>query len=338
MDLVTGGTGFVGAHLVRALLADADPGDGPVVRCLVRPSSDRTSLAELARVEYVVGDLRDKSSLDQAVAGCKRVFHCAADYRLWTRDPNDLYQSNVAGTEAILEASRQAKVEQVVYTSSVGALGLDELGAPATEATPVTVNDMIGHYKRSKFLAERVAERFAQELPVVIVNPSTPVGEMDRKPTPTGQMVVDFLRRRTPAYVETGLNLVDVRDVARGHLLASARGRSGERYILGGDNMSLREIFELLADISGLSAPTVRLPHAIPYLAAAVSTGWAHLSQKPPRISLESVRMARKTMFFSSEKARLELGYQPGSVRAALTRAVDWFVQHGYTAPTRRAS
>jgi dihydroflavonol-4-reductase len=328
-SLVTGATGFVGAHVVRALLDE-----GESVRCLVRSASRRDNLTELD-VELVEGDLRDRSSLERAVSGCRRVFHCAADYRLFARVPGELYASNVDGTRNVLEAAGEAGVERVVYTSSVGALGLQSDGTAADESTPVSVDRMIGHYKRSKFLAERAAEEVAAKgVPVVIVNPSTPVGELDIKPTPTGQMIVDFLNRRIPAYVDTGLNLVDVRDVARGHLLAAERGRIGEKYILGHRNLSLREILELLSALTGLPAPRLRLPHLLPLVAAAIDTGAARMLGRDPRIALEGVRMSRYRMFFSSAKAIAELGLPQSPVETALERAADWFRAHGY-APRR---
>lgn len=324
-SLVTGATGFVGAHVARVLVAQ-----GEVVRCLVRAASRRDNLEGLS-VEPVIGDLTDPASLGDALTGVETLYHCAADYRLYAPDPSQIYAANVEGTDNILAAAAEAGVKRIVYTSSVGALGLHGDGTPASETTPVTLRDMIGHYKRSKFLAERKAEQWAERgLPVVIVNPSTPVGELDVKPTPTGQMVVDFLNRRIPAYVDSGLNLVDVRDVARGHLLAAARGRPGERYILGHVNLSLKEIFELLAEITGLSAPRVKLPHLIPLTVAAVATPLARLTGGTPRVSLESVRMARKKMYFDPGKAVRELGFTPGPVDAALERAVAWFRERGY--------
>jgi dihydroflavonol-4-reductase len=323
--LVTGGTGFVGAHVVRALLAR-----GEDVRCLVRATSASANLDGL-EVERVVGDLRDAPSLRAALRGVRVLYHCAADYRLYARDPRELYRSNVEGTRAILAAAAEEGVERVVYTSSVGALGLAPGEGVADETTPVTLERMIGHYKRSKFLAEREAEAWAARgLAVVIVNPSTPVGELDVKPTPTGQMIVDFLERRMPAYVRTGLNLVDVRDVAAGHLLAAERGRVGERYILGARNMTLREILEELADLTGLPAPRVRLPHWIPFVAAACDTGLARLRGRAPRVPLEGVRMARHHMWFDAAKAVRELGLPQSPVRDALARAVAWFREHGY--------
>lgn len=323
--LVTGGSGFIGAHVVRALLAD-----GASVRCLVRGDSRRDNLAGLD-VDLAVGDLTDTATLASAVRGCDRVFHCAADYRLGVRDPRPLYRSNVDGTANLLQAAADAGVARVVYTSSVGALGLHADGSPADETAPVQLSDMIGHYKRSKFLGERVAEEWAgRGLPVVIVNPSTPVGEMDIKPTPTGKIIVDFLRRRLPAYVDTGLNLMDVRDVAAGHLLAAERGRPGEKYILGGTNLTLRQMLASLAEITGLPAPRWRLPHWIPMIAAFASEGAARLTGGEPAVALEAVRMSRHHMYFDAGKAVRELGLPQSPVREALARAVDWFREHGH--------
>ncbi|MHB8876532.1 MAG: hopanoid-associated sugar epimerase [Myxococcaceae bacterium] len=328
MNFVTGGTGFVGAHLVRALLAK-----GERVRCLVRPSSRRENLAGLP-VELVEGDLTRLESLLAAVDGCEVVFHCAADYRLYAQRPEELYQNNVEGTRKLLQACEQAGVKKVVYTSTVGALGPCVGGRPADERTPSDLAQMIGHYKRSKFLAEREADAFAARgLPVVIVNPSTPVGELDLKPTPTGQVIVDFLSRRIPAYVESGLNLVDVRDVAQGHLLAAAQGKRGERYILGNRNLSLKEVFELLSSLTGIPAPKVKLPHFIPLGFAAASTAMARLTGKVPRVSVESVRMSRKRMFFDPGKAVRELGLPQTPVEEPLFRAIAWFKAMGYVRP-----
>lgn len=324
-SLVTGATGFLGSELARQLVEA-----GASVRCLVRATSPHANLRGLD-VELVEGDLRDRASLDRAVRGCDKVFHCAADYRLFARRPSELYASNVDGTENVLAAAAASNVERVVYTSTVGALGLRADGKPATEETPVTLGDMLGHYKRSKFLAERRADAWvARGLPVVIVHPSTPVGERDIKPTDTGQMIVDFLNRRMPAYVETGLNLIDVRDCARGHLLAAERGRVGERYILGNQNLSLRAILELLADLTGLEAPTRRLPHWIPIAYAAVDTTLARILPRQPRVALEAARLARYTMFFDPTKAVRELGLPQTPVEAPLGRAVAWFRDNGY--------
>ncbi len=329
MDLVTGGSGFVGAHVVRSLLAR-----GQRVRCLVRgprPSGRGSANLDGLDVERVEGDLLEPDSLGPATRGVERVFHVAADYRLFARDPRPLYRANVDGTRALLEAAAREGVRRFVHTSSVGALGLTSDGTPADETTPARLADMIGHYKRSKFLAEREAEAAAARgLPVVIVNPSTPIGEMDARPTPTGQVVVDFLNRRMPAYVDTGLNLVDVRDVAEGHVLAAERGRVGERYVLGAENLTLRAILETLARLTGLPAPRVRLPRWIPLLVAGVETGFAKCFGGTPRVPLEGVRMARHRMFFDHGKARQELGYAPGPVEDALVRAIGWYRANGY--------
>ena len=323
--LVTGGSGFVGAHVVRALLERGDR-----VRCLVRSTSPRVNLEGLD-IELSVGDLRDRDSLEQAIDGCARVYHCAADYRLYVRNPQELYDSNVEGTRSLLEVALESGVERVVYTSSVGALGLEKDRSPATEDTPVGPGDMIGHYKRSKFLAERVALEIADRgLWVVVVHPSTPVGELDVKPTPTGQIIVDYLSGRMPAYVDTGLNLVDVRDVARGHLLAEERGVSKGRYILGNENLTLKQILDLLSEISGRPPVRWRVPHALPYIAALFDTAQAKLRGAEPRVSIESVRMSKKRMFFDSGKAVRELGLPQSPVSDALRRAVAFFENEGY--------
>jgi dihydroflavonol-4-reductase len=325
MNLVTGGTGFVGTHVVRALLAEGRP-----VRCLVRPGSPRGNLEGLS-VEIVEGDLNDPPSLTRALSGVSALYHVAADYRLWTRDPRELYRTNAGGTDNILKAASGARVERIVYTSSVAALGLKEDGTSADEATPAERSRIIGHYKKSKYDAERVAEGWAARgLPVVIVNPSTPIGERDIKPTPTGQMIVDFLNRRMPAYVDTGLNLIDVRDVAAGHLLAAEKGRVGERYILGHRNMALKEILDTLAGLTGLPSPTLRLPHWIPLTVAAADTALSRLTGRAPRVSLESVRMSTHRMFFDAGKAVRELGLPQTPVEEPLARAVEWFRANGY--------
>jgi len=325
MDFVTGGTGFVGAHVVRALLRR-----GRSVRCLVRSSSRLSNLQELP-VEITAGDVTDPASLSRAMAGARTVFHCAADYRLSARDPREIYAANVEGTRNVLAAASEIGAEKVVYTSSVGALGLNRDGRPGNEQTPVEPRTLIGHYKKSKHQAERVAGEWAAKgLPVVIVNPSTPVGEMDIKPTPTGQMIVDFLNRRMPAYVETGLNLVDVRDVAEGHVLAAEKGRIGEKYILGNRNMTLKEIFDALSRLTGIPSPAVRLPHWVPLAAAAVDTLASRLTGRQPRVPLEGVRMSRHTMFFDAGKAIRELGLPQTPVEEALGRAVAWFRENGY--------
>lgn len=296
------------------------------MRALVRPSS---KIRELD-VEPVTGDLRDPAALERAAAGCGLVFHVAADYRLWAADESELYRSNVDGTRNILEAARNANVERVVYTSTVGCIGMPP-GGDGDETCPVALEDMKGAYKRSKFLAERVALEFAASgFPVVIVNPTAPIGDHDIKPTPTGRIVLDFLKGAMPAFIDTGLNVVDARDVALGQLLACEQGVAGERYILGAENLTLAQILGKLAAIAGRPAPTVKLPYAVAYAAGVVTTAWARVSRKPPRAPLDAVRMARKKMFVSHAKAARELGYVPGSAEGALARAVEWFRANGY--------
>lgn len=292
----------------------------------MRPSS---TLRELD-VEPVRGDLRDAGSLDRAVVGCGMVFHVAADYRLWARDPNELYESNVEGTRHLLEAARRAGVDRVVYTSTVGCIGIPKDGL-GDETVPVTLEQMAGAYKRSKFLAERVALDFAASgFPVVVVNPTAPVGDHDVKPTPTGKIVLDFLKGGLPAFIDTGLNLVDIRETAEAHWLAAERGRPGERYIVGSENLTLAAILQKLARLTGREAPRVKLPYAVAYAAGVVTTGWARVTGRPPIAPLDAVRMAKKKMFVSIEKARRELGFSPGPVDGALGRAVEWFQANGY--------
>jgi dihydroflavonol-4-reductase len=330
VTVVTGGTGFVGAAVVRHLAAA-----GHRIRVLARPGGDRRLLADLP-VEVVDGDLTEDASLPRILKGCGWLFHTAAFYSLWARDRRLFYDINVEGTRRILQAAADAGVRRVVYTSTVGALGIPREGGAGTEETPVTLADMVGDYKRSKFLAEEVARAFARQgLPVVIVNPSTPVGPGDIKPTPTGQMIVDFLRGRMWAYLPTGLNLVDVEDVAAGHLLAAERGRVGERYILGGRNLTLREIFERLGRIAGIRPPRLKLSAGL-ILPLAQLTEWVadHVTGRPPLIPVDAVRMARKTMFFDCGKAIRELGLPQSPVETALARAVEWFRRNGY-APAR---
>ena len=323
--LVTGGTGFVGANLVRELCAD-----GHRVRVLARKGGDRRGIEGCA-VEVVEGDLLDRPSLRAAVAGARRVYHVAADYRLWARDPRELYRANVDGTRNVLEAAAEAGAERIIYTSTVGAVGIPKDGTPGDERTPVSLGDMVGAYKSSKFLAERAAaELAARGVPVVIVNPSAPIGPWDVKPTPTGQMIVDFLRGRMVGSLDTGLNVVHVRDVARGHILAGERGRIGERYVLGSQNLSLLEIWAALARITGISAPRLRVPYALAWLTAAAMEGVATLTRRPPPVPLTAVRMARKRMYFSAAKAVAELGLPQTPVEQALADSVGWFVARGY--------
>ena len=323
--LVTGATGFVGAALARTLIAA-----GWQVRALTRAGSDPRNLRALT-VERTVGDLTDAPSLERAVAGCDAVFHAAADYRLWVPDPQTMYRANVDGTRNLLEAARRAGVQRIVYTSSVACIGLPADGSAGTEDTPVTLESMVGHYKRSKFLAERVAlEAAGQGVPVVIVNPAAPVGPRDLKPTPTGQIVLDAALGRTPAYVDTGLNIVHVDDVAAGHVLAFHRGRPGERYILGGENLPLREILVEITRLAGRAPPRIRLPHGVVLPIAYLAEGFARVTGKPTRVTVDSVRMARKRMYFSSEKAMRELGYGYRPAHLAFADALEWFRAEGY--------
>lgn len=319
--LVTGASGFVGWHVAR-LVAES----GMPVRAMTR---GRNPVPELD-VQVVQGDLTDRASLERAVDGCGVVYHVAADYRLWSPKPEELYRSNVDGTRHLLEAAREAGVDRVVYTSTVGCIGFVD-GGLGDETTPVSLAEMSGHYKRSKFLAEKVALEFAAKgLPVVIVNPTAPVGDHDFKPTPTGQTIVDFLRGAMPAYLDTGLNIVDVRDVARGHLLACEKGRPGERYILGSENLTLQQIFGELERQSGIRAPRVRIPYGVAWTAAAVGGVIANWTGKPPRAPMEGVRMAKKKMWVRHDKAAAELGYRPAPASVALGNAVAWFREKGY--------
>ena len=323
---VTGATGFLGAHVARVLAEQ-----GAELRLLVRPTSDLRNVEGL-RADRVTGDLRSPASLERAISGCDTVFHVAADYRLWVRDPEQMYRSNVEGTRAVLDAARKNGVRRVVYTSSVATLGFTSSGSPADEASPVTLAEMIGHYKRSKFMAEQVAleaGRGGQD--VVVVNPSTPVGEMDIKPTPTGRIIVDFLKKKFPAYVDTGLNLVDATECARGHVAALERGRSGERYILGGENLTLKQILDKLGAITGLPSPRVKVPYFVALATGVVDEVFTgHIRGKEPRATIDAVRMGRKKMFVSSAKAERELGWQIVPVDGALRRAAAWFQAKGY--------
>jgi dihydroflavonol-4-reductase len=322
--LVTGASGFVGAAVAKALSSA-----GWQVRVLVRVGSDRGNLEPLT-VEVVEGDLADASSLERALEGCAGLFHVAADYRLGARDPTPLYRTNVDGTRNILNAARRAGVPRIVYTSSVATIGIPSDGSPGEERTPVALSNMIGHYKRSKYLAEEVArEAVRSGMSVVIVNPSTPVGPGDIKPTPTGQLVLDAARGRMPAYVDTGLNIVHVDDVAAGHLLAFERGRPGERYILGGEDMTLQTILGQIAPLVGRTPPRIRLPYAAVLPVAYLAEAFARVSGRSGRVTLEGVRMSRKRMFFSSAKAVSELGYRWRPPLEAFEDAVRWFRERG---------
>jgi dihydroflavonol-4-reductase len=325
LSLVTGATGFVGSAVVRALLARGHP-----VRVLARPNSDRRNLAGLA-VEIAEGAMEDPRSLARAVAGCRYVYHVAADYRIWVPDPAPMFRANVDGTRDLLTAALEAGAERVVYTSSVATLGL-VAGGSADEETPSRLDDMIGPYKRSKFAAEEVARGLARErgLPVVIVNPSTPVGAGDIKPTPTGRLIVEAARGQMPAFVDTGLNIVHVDDVAEGHLAAAENGRIGERYILGGENLALAEILAGVAQAVGRRPPWLRVPHGVLFPVAIGAELVARITGRDPFVTLDGVRMSRKKMYFSSEKASRELGYTPRPAREAIADAVSWFGANGY--------
>jgi len=328
--LVTGATGFLGSHVARALA-----GRGDDVRVLVRASSDLRALDGI-EAERCTGDLRDRGSLERALESVGRVYHVAADYRLWARDPLEIHESNVTGTQNLLAAARRAGVEKFVYTSTVATIAVPREGRLPNEETQAFVGEMIGHYKRSKFGAEQCALRAAEAgFPVVIVNPTTPVGPGDWKPTPTGKIIVDFLNGRMPGYVDTGLNFVPVEDCARGHLLAAERGRIGERYILGGRNLTLKQMLDVLSSVSGRPAPRWKIPHAVAFAAGCVDSAVASLLGREPQIPLEGVRMARHKMFVDASKAERELGFAPGPIEAALERAVAWYESNGYVAAGR---
>jgi dihydroflavonol-4-reductase len=331
---LTGATGFVGSHVAR-VYAEA----GAQLRVLTRSSSNVAALEGLD-AEVVVGDLRDAASLRSAIEGCEAMVHVAADYRLWVRDPKAMYAANVDGTRELLRMAREAGVRRVVYTSSVATMGFKKDGTIVNEDTPVSVADMIGHYKRSKFLGEQEAiqaARAGQE--VMILNPTTPIGSADRKPTPTGQIIVDFLNRKFPAYVDTGLNLVDVGEVARMHRVALERGRRGERYILGGENLTLKQILDRMSSITGLPSPTMKVPHAVAMAFAFFDENiTGRLRGKEPRATVEAVRMGKKMMFAASAKAERELGFKVLPVYAALRTAIEWFVANGYAPAFEKTS
>ena len=323
---VTGATGFVGSHVAELLQQQ-----GAELRLLVRANS-RTENIDFLKADRIVGDLQDFESLRKGMSGCDAIFHVAADYRLWVRDPEEMYRANVDGTLAIMDAARQASVKRVVYTSSVATMGFLSDGTIADEDTPVDVSHMIGHYKKSKFMAEQAALAAGRAgAPVVVVNPTTPIGERDIKPTPTGRIILDFLNRNFPAYVDTGLNLADVREVARGHLLALEKAKPGERYILGGENLTLKQILDKLGGITGLPSPSLKVPHGVALGFAAFDQFFTGVvRRKEPRATIEAVQMGRKKMFASSAKAERELGYHALPVQDALRRACAWFVQYGY--------
>jgi dihydroflavonol-4-reductase len=323
---LTGATGFLGSHVARVLAEN-----GADLRFFVRPTSDRRNIAGL-KADEVIGDLRDPVSIEKGMSGCDVVFHVAADYRLWVRNPQEMHRSNVEGTRAVLEAARKNKVRRVVYTSSVATMGFTSNGSLADEDSPVSLDEMIGPYKKSKFEAEQLAIAAVRGgRDVVVVNPTTPVGERDIKPTPTGRIVVDFLKKKFPAYVDTGLNLVDATECARGHIAALEKGRSGERYILGGENLTLKQILDKLGSLTGLPSPTIKVPYAMAFATGVVDevvTG--RMLGREPRATIDAVRMGKKKMFVSSAKAERELGWQTVPVNAALQRAVDWFWANGY--------
>ncbi len=325
--LVTGANGFIGSAVVRLLLDQ-----GHSLRVLVRPDADRRNFEGLD-LEVIEGDLTDNDSLKRAVTDCNLLFHLAADYRLWIPDPDTMYKTNVDGTRNLIMAATDAGVEKIVYTSSVATLGINSDGTASDETTPVSIEDMTGHYKRSKFLAEQEVNKLVKthSSPVTIVNPSTPVGSRDIKPTPTGKIVLDTIRNRMPAYVDTGLNIVHVDDVAKGHLLAMEKGEIGDRYILGGDNMTLASILEYICINQNMSPPTIKLPHNLVLPIAWFMERIADITNKEPRATVDSVKMSKKMMFFSSEKAKEKLGYQSRPGVEGLKDAIDWFNSEEYS-------
>jgi dihydroflavonol-4-reductase len=324
ITLVTGAAGFLGSHVTRQLVArDA------TVRVLMRPSSNNRAISDLP-LEYVTGDLRDPSSLQRAIDGVQRVFHVAADYRLWARHPQDIYDSNLGGTKNLLAAAKNAGVEQLIYTSTVATIAVDRPELP-NESTDSKLDEMIGHYKRSKWMAEQeVLQAAKQGFPAIIAMPTTPVGPWDWKPTPTGKIIVDFLNGKMPAYVDTGLNFVGVEECAAGHLLVAERGVVGQRYLLGAENLTLKELLDTLAKITGLPAPTRKIPHRLALSVAYIDTAFSWLLHKEPQIPVEGVKVAQHKMFVDCSRAQRELGFQPGSVAAALERAVRWYQANGY--------
>lgn len=327
--LVTGASGFLGSHVARQLVAR-----GEDVRVLLRPSSHNHAISDLS-LEYVTGDLRDAASLERATKGVKRVFHVAADYRLWARRSKDIYESNVGGTKNLLAAAERAGVEQFIYTSTVATIAVDRPELP-NEATNARLEEMIGHYKRSKWLAEQEVLKAAKNgAPIIVAMPTTPVGPWDWKPTPTGKIIVDFLNGKLPGYVETGLNFVGVEECAAGHLLVSEKGKPGERYLLGAENLTLKEVLDILAKITGLSAPKHKIPHGLALTAAYANTIFSRLTFREPQIPIEGVKIARHNMFVDCSRAQRELGFRPGPVAAALERAVRWYEANDYVSGRR---
>jgi dihydroflavonol-4-reductase len=327
--LVTGAAGFLGSHVARQLVARGDE-----VRVLLRASSTNRAIADLS-LEYVTGDLRDPASLDRAMKGVKRVFHVAADYRLWAKRSREIYDSNVGGTKNLLEAAKRAGVEQLIYTSTVATIAVDRPQLP-NEFTDARLEEMVGHYKRSKWMAEKEVLNAAKSgLPVIVAMPTTPVGPWDWKPTPTGKIILDFLNGKMPGYVETGLNFVGVEECAAGHLLIAEKGKVGERYLLGGENLTLKAMLDILARITGLSAPSLKIPHGLALGVAYANTVFSRLLGREPGIPIEGVKIARHMMFVDSSRAQRELGFKSGPVAAALERAVRWYDANGYIAKGR---
>jgi len=327
--LVTGGAGFLGSHLTRQLVAR-----GASVRVLLRPSSNNRAIADLP-LEYLTGDLRDMASLDRALAGVERVFHVAADYRLWAKHSQDIYDSNVGGTKNLLDAAKRAGVAQFIYTSTVATIAVDRPEYP-NEFTDSRLEEMVGHYKRSKWLAEKeVLEAAQQGFPATVAMPTTPVGPWDWKPTPTGKIILDFLNGKMPGYVETGLNFVGVEECAAGHILVAEKGIAGERYLLGGENLTLKAMLDILADMTGLPTPSLKIPHGVALGVAYAETAFSRLIGREPQIPVEGVKIAQHMMFVDASRAGRELGFQAGSVSAALERAVRWYEANGYIAPRR---
>jgi dihydroflavonol-4-reductase len=327
--LVTGAAGFLGSHVTRQLVAR-----GETVRVLMRASSTNRAIADLP-LEYVTGDLRDAASLERAMSGVKRVFHVAADYRLWAKRSQEIYDSNVGGTKNLLDAARRAGVEQLIYTSTVATIAVDRPQLP-NEFTDAKLEEMIGHYKRSKWMAEQEVLNAAKSgLPVIVAMPTTPVGPWDWKPTPTGKIILDFLNGKMPGYVETGLNFVGVEECAAGHLLVSERGKIGERYLLGAENLTLKQVLDTLAKITGLPAVKMKIPHGLALGVAYAETAFSRLIRREPQIPIEGVKIAKHVMFVDCSRAQKELGFQPGPVAAALERAVRWYEANGYVSKRR---